>query len=63
MSAEIPPTQSTNPVVPEPKDGPVKPDNQYQDIIIAEASVEGASPAAKKKAKPGTVEPDNQYQD
>lgn len=65
MSTEIPPTEPTEPVAsaPAPTSGPVKPDNQYNDII-APNLVEGtAAPAAKKTATPSGVQPHNPYND
>ena len=43
-----------------PKDGTVKPDNQYNDIL-PEAPAAGT--AAKKPAGPGGIQPNNQYND
>jgi hypothetical protein len=59
MSNDIPPAE---PVASAPKEGTVKPNNQYQDII-GELPTEGTSaPVAKKPLKPG-IKPNNQYQD
>jgi hypothetical protein len=63
MSTENPPAEPTDPSAPAPKGRPVKPNNQYQDII-GEVPADGASsPVEEKTTKPGTAEPDNQYQD
>ncbi|MEE4545411.1 hypothetical protein V2S66_26015 [Streptomyces sp. V4-01] len=65
MSTEIPPTETTEPVAPAPapKSGPVKPDNQYNDIIAPDLAEAVAAPAAKTTAKTGGVHTNNQYND
>ena len=54
------PTDTTEPVVAAPKDGPVKPDNQYNDIL---PEAQAAGTTKKKTAGPGAAQPANQYND
>lgn len=64
MSTETPPSEPTDPVVPTPKDGPVKPDNWYNDAAT-EVAPDGllAGNPAKRPVKLGEVKPDNWYND
>lgn len=63
MSTENSPAEPADPSAPAPKGRPVKPNNQYQDIIVEIPADGTTSTTDDTTTKPGTVEPDNQYQD
>lgn len=65
MSTEIPPTEPTEPVATAsaPKSGPLKPDNQYNDIMAPDLTEGVAAPVKAAAAKPSGVQPANQYND
>jgi hypothetical protein len=62
MSTEIPPTESTEPVVSAPKSSPVKPDNWYNDSAT-ETPAEGLLTGEPASDTQGENGPDNWYND
>lgn len=63
MSTEVPPTEPTEPVAPAPKDGPVKPDNWYNDSTTETPPEELLTDNPAPTAKLGDADPDNWYND
>jgi hypothetical protein len=69
MSSETSSTEPADPTAPAPvsKSGPVKPDNQYNDLLAPDLQAESlggtAAQTPKKNTKAGGIQPANQYND